>query len=204
MAKRIGIFGGTFNPVHIGHLIVAQDAMEYLELSEVVFMPSSIAPHKQHLMPVDPRHRLNMLNLCLETDIRFSASDMEVQRGGVSYTYDTVCDFMDGNPGVQVILLVGSDTLLDMHNWFKVDDILNMCEVATFMRPGAGDPERFMDQVRLPEQYRENLLKNIFAAHLVDVSSSDIRMRVAEGLGIRYLVPAEVEMYIYEHGLYRG
>ena len=203
-AKRIGIMGGSFNPVHNGHLIIAQDAIEHLELSGLLFMPAAVPPHKQHLMQVEPRHRLAMLGLCVESDIRFSVSDMEVQRGGISYTFDTVLGLVEANPDSSFVLVVGSDTLLDMHNWYRVGDILELCDVATFMRPGDLGPDALMEQVKLPGKYLERLRRNVFSSHVVDISSSDIRMRVAEGLGIRYLVPPEVEMYICEHGLYRA
>jgi len=101
-------------------------------------------------------------------------------------------------------LIVGSDTLVDLHNWYNIEGILQRCDVASFLRPGEHDLEQIMEKVNLPDPLKEKLVNNVFSSHLVDISSSDIRMRVAEGLGIRYLVPGEVEMYIYEHGLYRG
>jgi nicotinate-nucleotide adenylyltransferase len=202
--KRIGIIGGSFDPVHMGHLIVAQDAAERLELSEVIFIPAAIPPHKQHLQQVDAEHRLNMLRLAVETDIRFSVSDTELQRGGVSYTIDTVRSMRAEHPGAGLVLIVGSDTLVDLHSWYKVDELLNLCEVASFLRPGESCLDAIADKVHLPDEHRKRLLKNVIEAHLVEISSTEIRMRIAEGLGIRYLVPPEVEMYIYEHGLYRG
>jgi len=202
--RKIGIIGGSFDPVHVGHLIIAQDAFEHLELSEVVFMPAGIPPHKQHVMLAESRHRLNMLSLCLESDVRFRISDAEIQRKGISYTYNTVCDFLDSEPDAEVVLIVGSDTLVDLHNWYNIEGILQHCDVASFLRPGEHDLEQIMEKVNLPDPLKEKLVNNVFSSHLVDISSSDIRMRVAEGLGIRYLVPGEVEMYIYEHGLYRG
>ncbi|WP_372806818.1 nicotinate-nucleotide adenylyltransferase [Pontiella sp.] len=203
-AKRIGIMGGSFDPVHVGHLIIAQDAAERLELSEVIFIPAAIPPHKQHVQQVDAEHRLNMLRLAVETDIRFSVSDTEFQRGGVSYTIDTIRSMREEHPGAGLVLIVGSDTLVDLHNWYKIDELLNLCEVATFLRPGERCLDAIAEKVNVPEEHRKRLLKNVIEAHLVEISSTEIRMRIAEGLGIRYLVPPEVEMYIYEHGLYRG
>jgi len=203
-AKRIGVFGGSFDPVHMGHLVVAQDAAERLELSEVVFIPAAIPPHKQHLQQVDAKHRLNMLNLAVESDIRFSVSDIELQRGGVSYSIDTVTQLQALRPDAQLFLIVGSDTLVDLHNWYKIDELLGLCEVATFLRPGESDLREIAQKVVLGGRHKERLLGNLVDAHLVAISSSEIRMRIAEGLGIRYLVPPEVEMYIFEHGLYQG
>ncbi|WP_168442439.1 nicotinate-nucleotide adenylyltransferase [Pontiella desulfatans] len=203
-AKRVGLMGGSFDPVHMGHLVVAQDAAERLELSEVVFVPAAIPPHKQHLQRVDAGHRLNMVRMAVESDVRFSVSDVELQRGGVSYTIDTVEFFRRQHPGLQFVLVVGGDTLVDLHNWYKVDELLDLCEVATFLRPGENGLDGIAEKIRLPDEQRARLLGNVFDAHQVEVSSTEIRMRIAEGLGIRYLVPPEVERYIYEHGLYQG
>jgi nicotinate-nucleotide adenylyltransferase len=202
--KRVGIFGGSFDPVHLGHLVIAQDAVEKLELSEVIFIPAAIPPHKQHLQQSAANHRLNMLNLAIESDIRFSTSDVELCRGGVSYTFETVCEFRAEHPATIPVLIVGSDTLTDMHNWYNIDELLELCEVASFMRPGESDLDTIRRKVNLPRPIKDQLLENAFESHMIGVSSSEVRMRVAEGLSIKYLVPPEVEMYIFEHGLYRG
>ena len=190
--------------MHTGHLVIAQDALEKLELSEIVFVPAAIPPHKQHMQQADATHRYGMLQLATETDLRFSASDIEIQRGGVSYTIDTVRQLQAEQPDAEWVLIVGSDTLVDLHNWYKVDELLGLCEVACFLRPGESSLDQIERKIDLPEASRSKLLENIIEAHLIDIASTEIRMRAAEGLGIRYLVPAEVEMYIYEHGLYRG
>jgi len=203
-SKRIGIMGGSFDPVHIGHLITAQDAMERFELSEVVFVPALIPPHKQHLQQVDAEHRLNMLRLAAEDDLRLSVSDVEIMRGGISYTLDTVKAFQADRHDVEWVLIVGSDTLVDLHNWYKIDELLGLCEVASFLRPGESSLAEIAEKIELPAGTKQRLLGNLVETHLIEVSSAEIRMRVAEGLGIRYLVPPQVEMYIYEHGLYRG
>ncbi len=203
-AKRIGIIGGSFDPVHVGHLIIAQDAVERFELDGVVFIPASIPPHKQHLRQIGPEHRLNMLKLATETDLRFSVSDTEILRGGISYTYDTVKILRDERPDVDWVLIVGSDTLVDLHNWYRIDELLELCKVASFLRPGESSVDDIEHKIELADKYKKALLGSLVEAHMIEISSTEIRMRVAEGLGIRYLVPPEVEMYIHEHGLYRG
>jgi len=190
--------------VHTGHLVIAQDALEKLELAEIVFVPAAIPPHKQHMQQADAIHRYSMLQLATEADLRFSVSDVEMQRGGISYTIDTVRCLQAERPDVELVLIVGSDTLVDLQNWYKIDELLRLCEVASFLRPGESSIEEIERKVTLPEEGRKKLLDNIIEAHLIEISSTEIRMRVAEGLGIRYLVPTEVEMYIFEHGLYRG
>ena len=184
--------------------MIAQDALEKLELSEIVFVPAAIPPHKQHMRQVDAAHRYAMLQLATEADLRFSVSDVEILRGGISYTIDTVRYLKAERPEVEWVLIVGSDTLVDLHNWYKIDELLGLCEVASFLRPGERSLEEIGRKVALPEASRKKLLGNIIEAHLIEISSTEIRMRVAEGLSIRYLVPAEVEMYIFEHGLYRS
>ncbi len=204
LRKRVGLFGGSFDPVHSGHLIIAQDALEKLELDEVIFIPAAVPPHKQHIQQASAEHRVSMLKMAVESDLRFSVSDSEVNRGGVSYSFDTVCDFIRELPDTDLVLIVGSDTLVDLHNWYNIDELLELCEVASFMRPGESDLKQIREKIGLSDESKERVLANAFESHMFDVSSSEIRMRVAEGLGIRYLVPTEVEMYIYEHGLYRG
>jgi len=202
--KRVGLFGGSFDPVHSGHLVIAQDALEKLELDKVIFIPAAIPPHKQHLEQASAEHRVSMLSMAVESDLRFSVSDSELNRGGISYSFDTICDFIEALPDTDLVLIVGSDTLVDLHNWYNIDELLELCEVASFMRPGESDLKQIREKIGLSGENKERVLANAFESHMFDVSSSEIRMRVAEGLGIRYLVPTEVEMYIYEHGLYRG
>ncbi|MDF7808520.1 nicotinate-nucleotide adenylyltransferase [Pontiellaceae bacterium B12219] len=204
LSNRIGIFGGSFDPLHLGHLVIAQDAAEKLGLSEVIFIPAAIPPHKQHLQQSSAEHRLNMLNEVLESDTRFSVSDIEMQRGGVSYSFETVRALKGEYPAVELVLIVGTDTLVDLHNWYNIDELLELCEVASFMRPGESDISRIREKIQLTEKNRERVLNNTFESHMIGISSSEIRMRVSQGLEIRYLVPAEVEKYIFENGLYKG
>jgi len=204
MSKRIGMIGGSFDPLHFGHLVIAQDALEHLGLSAVVFVPAARPPHKLHLQQVAAEHRLAMLRLAVELDDRFSVSDLEIRRGGVSYTVDTVRGLKRLQPDAEWVLIVGSDTLVDLHNWYKIDELLDLCEVATFLRPGESEVEGIVGKVQVAERHKKILLDNIVATHLIGISSTEVRRRVAEGLSIRYLVPPEVEKYIFEHGLYRG
>jgi len=203
-AKRIGIIGGSFDPLHLGHLIIAHDAVEHLGLSKVVFIPAAIPPHKQHVRQVDAGHRLNMLKLALEDDARFSVSDIEIRRGGLSYSVDTVEALGAIHPDADLFLIVGSDTLVELHTWHRVEELLQRCNVATFLRPGIDSLDDIGQKIQVPERYRAKLMDHVIAAHRIGISSTEIRRRVAEGKGIRYLVPPAVEAYIHEHGLYQG
>jgi len=198
----IGILGGTFNPVHIGHLIVAQSAVETFDLSKVVFIPCAQPPHKGSSGLAAARHRLAMIEAAIEGDLRFEVSDMEIKRGGVSYAIDTVRELRQVHPESNVYFIIGSDTLPELHLWKDAYDLLKLCAFVTFARPGrnAGPPRP--EDLHLDPPWPAELLKCYSSFRLVDISSSDIRYRMAEGMSIRYLVPPAVEMYIAEHRLY--
>ncbi len=203
-ARRIGIVGGSFDPIHTGHLIIAQDAVELLDLSEVIFIPAATPPHKQHVQRVPAEHRLNMLNLAVEGDEHFTVSDLEIQRSGVSYTIDTVRQLRKTYGTDILFLIIGSDTLVDLHNWYKIEELLSFCEVASFLRPGEDSMESIVEKMQIGEPHREKLLQNVIKSRRIEISSTEIRMRLEEGMSIRYLVPPAVETYIHEQGLYQG
>jgi len=196
--------GGSFDPVHSGHLIIAQDAAERFGLTKVIFIPALIPPHKQHVEQADASHRLAMLKLAVDQNPLYTVSDLEIKRGGISYSVDTVSALLASDPDAEIVLIIGSDTLIDLENWYKVDHLLELCEVASFLRPGVADLNEICKAVKLPENKKERLLRNVFKTHLIDISSSEIRERVVQGKSIRYLLPEVVEKYIYEHGLYKA
>jgi nicotinate-nucleotide adenylyltransferase len=199
--ERIGVFGGSFDPVHMGHLTIAQDAVEQLELDRLIFVPAAVPPHKQGRTLADGRYRFEMLQLATESNLSFEVSDMELQRGGVSYTFDTMTQVQFEHPGAELFFIVGIDSLTILHTWRNVEQLLEMCTVVPFAR-GGEDAARVAGQIQLPEPWKTKLLDRLIRIHEIEISASDIRMRLAEGLSIRYLVPSEVEMYIAEHGLY--
>ncbi|MDP6522756.1 MAG: nicotinate-nucleotide adenylyltransferase [Kiritimatiellia bacterium] len=199
---RLGILGGTFNPVHIGHLILAQNAMEIFDLAKVLFVPCDNPPHKGRSMLLEPRHRLAMLEHALEGELRFDVCDVEIERGGISYTVDTLTELEQRYPDTSLHFIVGTDTLTELHTWKDIYRILDMCTFVSLCRPGADVSRISRESLHLDPPWPDRLLANVATGRLIDVSSSDIRYRVAEGLSIRYLVPDAVEMYIAEHGLY--
>lgn len=203
-SKKIGLFGGSFDPIHIGHLIIAQDAVDQLGLSEVIFIPAAVPPHKQHLDRASAEDRLNMVEAAVDSNALFSVSDAELKRGGVSYTFDTVTTIAEKEQDAELVLIIGSDTLVDLHNWYKIDELAELCEFASFMRPGESDPKEIRRKIELAPDLKERVISNTFESRMIGISSSEIRRRTAEGAGIRYLVPEAVEQYILKHGLYRG
>lgn len=201
-AARIGILGGTFNPVHLGHLVMAQDALERFELSKVMFVPCAKPPHKRATGLAAAEHRVKMLEAAVEGDLRFEVSTEEVHRGGVSYTVDTVRAFRSLWPEARLFLILGMDSLVELHLWKDVYALLELCEVLTLTRPGIDAADLRPETLSLKAPWPERLLKNVAAGHPMDISSSDIRRRIAEGMSVRYLVHPAVEMYMAEHRLY--
>lgn len=203
LKKRIGVMGGSFDPLHSGHIIIAQDAIEHLDLAEVVFIPAAVPPHKQNREQVGGEQRFKMVEEALAKVPNCRVSDIEIKRGGVSYTIDTVQALLTEWPDAELVLIIGSDTVVDLHTWYRIDDLLELCEVATFLRPGEEQIQSIRKKINLSKRQTEQLMNNVFHAHLIEISSTEIRMRVRSGKSIRSMVPPEVEEYIYEKGLYR-
>jgi len=201
---EIGILGGTFNPVHLGHLMAAQAAAETFDLAKVLFVPCATPPHKDSSSLLSAEHRMAMLETAVQDNLRFELCDIEVRRGGPSYTIDTINQIRRSYPAASLNFIIGSDTLPELHLWRDIYRLLAMCRFITFLRPGSGTDALGPEDIGLDAPWPARLLRDVVTGHLVDVSSSDIRHRIAEGMSIRYLVPPEVEMYIAEHGLYGG
>jgi nicotinate-nucleotide adenylyltransferase len=200
---NIGIFGGSFDPVHLGHLIMAQDAEEAFALDRVLFVPAMQPPHKLSRNLVTPDQRMDMLRLALGERRNWEVSDVEVRRGGVSYSIDTVRHFAAVYPEAKLFLIIGGDTLPEFPTWKEVDALLDVCRIITMVRPGFDAVKLHAAIENLPARHRDNLARGVVTGHAIDISSTGIRMRVAQKRPIGYLVPEVVEHYIGEHGLYR-
>jgi nicotinate-nucleotide adenylyltransferase len=190
---KVGIFGGTFNPPHMGHLIVAEWAREVLQLDKILFVPAAVSPHKIDLDIVEAHHRLEMLSCAIQGNRYFDFTDLEVQRGGISFTVDTLQVLKERHQDDVLVLLIGADNLLDFHTWKDPETILALAEVVVLTRPGfvASADEGYMKRVSLLEVPE------------IAIESRQIRRRVKEGRSIRYLVPFPVEVYIQKNGMYR-
>jgi len=202
--NSIGVLGGTFNPFHLGHLILAQDAIERFSLSQILFVPCSTPPHKKSPGLASCAHRVAMIEAAIEGDLRFSVSEIEIERGGVSYAIDTIRGIKERFRKSNICFVIGSDSLPELYLWKDINELLQLCEFRIFERPGSPVVSITKEQMRLKSPWPEKLLGNVAKGHLVEVSSSEIRHRIAEGLSIRYLVHPAVEMYIQEHRLYCG
>ena len=201
MSQRTGILGGSFNPPHNGHLAMADAALDRAHLDRVLFIPAATPPHKLNLRDMAPApDRLAMLRAALSDRPRCAIWEGELHRGGVSYTIDTVRSLRTEFPADSLVLIIGGDTLRELHTWREIDRLLELVEVATLVRPGV--PAEAM-RPALPALWQDRLLAGVVPAEPVDASSTEIRRRVAVGEAIASLVPAAVDAYIRNHGLYR-
>ncbi|MCS7166211.1 MAG: nicotinate-nucleotide adenylyltransferase [Gemmatales bacterium] len=191
---RIGIFGGTFDPVHLGHLIIAEQAREQAQLHQVWFVPACQPPHKLDLNLTHFEHRYQMLRMAVAGHDAFVVSDVERRLPTPNYTVQTLRHLHQQHPGEEWFLLLGGDSVVEFPSWYQPEVIAQLAQLLVVARPGYPVAE---DLVR---QYRAQLV----AAPMIEISSTDIRQRVRQGRSIRYLVPRAVECYILEHRLYRG
>jgi len=205
MTRRIGLYGGSFNPIHHGHLIVARAVAEGLDLDRVIFLPSNRPPHKQARALLNAEHRAEMVRLAIKDEILFEFSDFDLVRDGPSYTIDTVTHFRTQlGPDVDLHWIIGADSLAELTTWRRVGDLVDSCRIVTAARPGS-DGKINWDQLRsaLSETQLAALRSGVVETPLIDISSTDIRRRVRDGRSIRALVPDPVRCYIDEHELYR-
>ena len=199
----IALFGGSFNPIHNGHLIVARAVAERLGLSRVVFIPSPSPPHKANVDLADAADRLEMVRLAIAGESVFEVSDLELRHGGVSYTIRTVESFRQAAADQTLHWIIGGDTLPELHTWYRVRELVERCRIVTAVRPGFEVPDlSALERVLTADQVRR-LKEDILPTPRIDISATDIRRRVAEGRSIRYLVPEAVRQYIEQRGLYR-
>jgi len=200
--ERVGILGGTFNPVHLGHLLIAHAVAEALGLDRVLLMPSAHPPHKLSGILATGDERLEMVRLGIAGDPLLDVCTQELDRGGVSYAVDSMRAFRERHPGCAPHFIIGMDSLRELHTWRRVDELLDLCAFVTVDRPGVDRPVR-PAELPLPAPWPERLLAGIVPVRTWEVSSTEIRRRIAAGLTIRYLVPPAVEAFIRTRGLYR-
>ncbi len=201
--KKIGILGGTFDPVHVGHLIAAENARDALELDEVLFIPTGCSYFKKDQKVTAPELRLEMTRLAVEGNPFFAASDIETKRPGNSYTAETLQELKREHPEDTLYYIVGSDTLVLMSLWKDPQIIFDSCTVLVETREDAVSADGLLDEVRK--------LQSAFGARIeviprrnIEISSTEIRQRIQQGRSVRYLVPEQVEAFIRAQGLYTG
>jgi nicotinate-nucleotide adenylyltransferase len=195
----IGILGGTFNPPHMGHLVMAQEALDQLDLDRVVLMPVAVPPHKEAREDPGGAARLELCRLAVAGDERFEVSSLEVDRGGASFTVDTLKELHDVEPEHELTFIVGGDMAQSLPAWREPETILALARLAVAEREGV----RREDIVRRLESLHDGSQVVFFDMPRIDISSSSVRRRVADGRPVRYLVPDAVAEAIAEQGLYR-
>ena len=198
---KVGIFGGTFDPIHLGHLIVAEEASALLGLDEMLFVPAGRPWFKASDEVTEARHRMAMVELAIASNPRFRASDIEIGRVGPTYTVDTLVELREQlEPNSEIYLILGLDSLQEIDRWHSPERVFELATVVGMSRPlcAAFDTER-LDSIFPGASDRVMMLDG----PLIDISATDLRRRVSEGLSIKYRVPESVEAYVYEQGLYR-
>lgn len=197
---RLGLFGGTFDPPHLGHLILASEAFAQLRLDRLLWVLTPAPPHKRGQVITPLEHRLAMLELAIAGDPSFELSRAELDRPGPHYTLDTVKRIQADAPSADVILLIGGDSLRDLPTWHRAADLVAACrEIGVMRRPGDSADlsalERSLPGIRSKVRFVD--------APLLEIASSEIRRRAAAGESFRYYVPPAVHEYILQHNLYR-
>lgn len=195
MSSKLGILGGTFDPVHLGHLILAEQARTQLGLEKVLFLPAAVPPHKMAQSITDAKLRKEMLDIAIGGNPFLEVSTIEIDRAGVSFTIDTLETLHGLHPESELWLIVGADTIADVPNWRRPLDIVQAASFAIAGRPGfTPHPPVSLGNVRVAA----------VEMPLLEISSSLIRRNVSEGRSIRYLVPAGVEAFINARKLYQS
>lgn len=195
----VGLLGGTFNPVHEGHLSIAREALRLFDLRAVWFIPCAVPPHKPAAPLASNQDRLAMLRLALAGEPRFDVLPIEFDRPGKSYTLDTVRALRALHPGQEFVFIIGADTLPELSTWHKPLELLSLVRIVTLARPGCAPAAA---AIRLPPPWPATLLADLRVGAPRDVASRDIRAKIAAGQPVS-LVPAPVMHYIQEHNLYR-
>jgi nicotinate-nucleotide adenylyltransferase len=212
--RRIGLFGGTFNPIHLGHLRGAEEIRESFRLEQVIFIPAAIPPHKIVEGVVDPRPRLEMVKLATLTNPFFSVSDVELERSGTSYSVETLRCFHERHPDFLFFFILGMDAFAEIETWKEYQNLFSLCNFIVMARPGSVRvslssqiPEALAPLLRYDPEGRFWFHESGHTLHFkeipfLDISSTRIRELIEKGKSVKYLVPPDVEAYIQTHGLY--
>lgn len=198
---RLGIFGGTFDPPHVGHLLAASDAFEALALDRLLFVPANVQPLKAGATSTPPALRLRMVELLVGDDPRFGVDPVEVERRGISFTVDTLRQLGSAHPGAALHFIVGMDVLESFDRWREPEEVLRLSQLVLVHRPGSAAAASAALQRIIARGHAQ--LPRVLETRAIDVSATEIRARVARGLSIHGFVPDAVAAMIASAGLYR-
>ena len=199
--KRLGIFGGTFNPPHIGHLIIAQTALEELKLDKIIFMPSGNPPHKTDGDVIDASHRFNMTKLLIKDNPSFDILDIEVKSEELSYTANTLKKLNKIYKDTDIYFIIGADSLVQFHTWKNPEVICDNAKLAIAKRNEVNADSFERSKEFVEDEYGADI--KVVSMPTIQISSTQLRQRIADNLSIRYRTTAEVEEYIIKHKLYK-
>ena len=203
---RIGVYGGSFDPVHVGHLLLAECCREQAGLDRVLFVPVATQPHKLDRRLADSQHRIDMLRLATGGHPAFEVATLEVDRGGVSYTVETLAALEAAHPGAELCLLLGPDALLGLPTWREPRRIVELSTLVAVEREGLDDLRAVATSAGLADLLGAKRLASVLESRVrmpaIGIRASDLRAAVAAGRSIRYRTPRAVEAYIATHGLY--
>lgn len=199
--KKVGIIGGTFDPVHYGHLILAEQSRTEASLDYVIFMPAMVQPFKLNMKSAEGEHRYAMLQEAIAGNPHFSVSRKELDSPEISYTINTLKECRaEFGADTEIYFIIGTDAFLSLEKWYAAEDLLEGFSFVIGTRPGHREEERKALVSRLREQYGTKIVE--IHNPEIEISSTDIKSRIREGKSIKYLVPERVEDYIYRNGLY--
>lgn len=198
--KKVGIMGGTFDPIHYGHLILAQNALETYDLDEIMFVPSGTPWLKDSTKVLSRNKRVSMTGIAIEDNPKFALSTIEIDREGNSYSYETVEELKKEQPETDFYFILGADSLLEIEKWKHPDRLMAECTLLAAVRDNC-DEDGLKKQIGyLEEKY--NAVIRILPARRIDISSSDIRNLISEGKSVRYMLPNQVIKFIEKNHLY--
>ncbi|MEE8170038.1 MAG: nicotinate-nucleotide adenylyltransferase [Phycisphaerae bacterium] len=204
MTARIGLYGGSFDPIHFGHLISARAVADALNLTKIVLIPAASPPHKLADTLAPAADRLAMAQLAVRNDPLFEVDDLELHRPGPSFTFDTVTEFRRRlGSQAELFWIIGGDTLPELATWHRIPELVGIVAIVTTVRHAAGKPDLSSLASLIPASDLESLRANCLETPAIQISSTDIRNRTGRGRSIRYLTPDPVVVFIDEHGLYR-
>lgn len=200
--KRVGIMGGTFDPIHIGHLVIAEEIRNKFNLDKVIFIPTGNPPHKDNKKITSARHRYIMTLLATISNPYFEVSTIEIDKKGTTYTIDTIKTLRKVcSNDVELYFITGADSILELHTWKNVGELLKLCNFVAATRPGFEVAKLEKKIQEINSEYGVNIYTTIVTA--LQISSTEIRTRIREGRTVKYLLPEAVEKYIYKNNLYR-
>ncbi len=200
--KSLGILGGTFDPIHYGHMVAAECAREAYNLDRVIFVPAARPPHKDLNEVLDSKHRFEMVKLAVEDNPYFEVSALEMERKGPSYTVETIASFQQQFPGAKIFFIIGVDALLLINTWKDIERLASLCNFVVVTRPGYLLRPEQAHLTKIPDAVWKKI--QLVPIPEMNISSSDIRQRVGRGQTVKYLLPPAVEEYMLKNDLYRA